>query len=187
MVHRTARQHRQSPATGQYQKQEAKNSKNNQAKKTRGHNKDAVCTMEDILRMYFGWQRKEQNRGNGNGAGLSALKIHILLVFTAICLWLIHEKFIHSIRTGTLSQFRAKAHQVAEAAIMGVSSEDHFLKLDPGEVPCRTEDSKSKECIVHGTPDWVSCRQKHTTDRFERNFSKHKYDMKRGVLSGSFA
>ncbi|KXS97978.1 hypothetical protein AC578_3127 [Pseudocercospora eumusae] len=133
-------------------------------------NQATVLTMtEDTMFLYFGFDRNEQSGGNGNGAGLSANKINVQRAQFAVFHHFIHKEYCRAMRSGRLSEFQAETNAIAQNAIDETAPPFEGGFLESSEPPCTHADTKSKECEIHGHPDWKLCRKLHAEATFRRN------------------
>lgn len=136
---------------------------------------------EDFLRNYVRWERREQSGGNGNGAGLNANKTTIMRAAEDLLYHFIHEQYCLGIQHGDLEARQEKMRRILDRAADNLPYSDTFMATD-GELLCAHEDSRSKECIVHGHPDWRECRRLHTDPRFVRKRDEYVDQLERQRL-----
>ncbi|KXS97470.1 hypothetical protein AC579_7068 [Pseudocercospora musae] len=133
-------------------------------------NQATVLTMtEDMMLLYFGFERNEQSGGNGNGAGLNANKINVQRGHFAVSYYLLQQARCRAMRSGKLAEWEAKMARLAQKAIDEVASPLEGGFLESSEPPCSHADTKSKECEIHGHPDWTVCRKRHAEATFRQN------------------
>ncbi|KAF2161684.1 hypothetical protein M409DRAFT_28081 [Zasmidium cellare ATCC 36951] len=121
--------------------------------------------MEDLFRAYLGWERHEQSGGNGNGAGLHANKSTILRGAEDLLCYFIHREHCWALERGNLDEVQQQLSDILDGAVNAQPYTSTFLATDDEPI-CAHSDSKSKECIVHGHPDWRECRRLHADPRF---------------------
>ncbi|KAK4496623.1 hypothetical protein PRZ48_012603 [Zasmidium cellare] len=151
------------------------------------HNRNQLASvlwrMEDFFRNYLGWERREQSGGNGNGAGLNANKNTIMRGDEDLLYYFIHREYCWGVEAGDLEVRQQRMREILDGAMTNVPYTDTFM-APREEMLCAHEDSKSKECVVHGHPDWRECRRLRADPRFlaRRNEFVAGLEGRRGVL-----
>lgn len=132
--------------------------------------------MEDILEFILGIPlTKTQSAGNGNKAGLKAVKIEVYALGVGCLGDALQELRENAIMNGTLDEWEAKWQRKAE-----ILRESHAPLAGTwleGEKCCH--EKNSKVCITHNHPDHTQCRKTRRRQAFERN--QHRYYLRNNI------
>lgn len=156
------------PVTGGTE-QRSKDKKTAKEKLNRLNQAAVIWQAEDQMQFYFGWAKNEQSGGNGNGAGLTGGKITVQRGELATFRYLVHEARIAAIRQGRLAEWEAQMQQIADEGTEEGCPTHKGSFLESPDRDCAHADTKAKECITHGHPDWRVCRKERAEQTFRRN------------------
>lgn len=120
----------------------------NKERRSREDQATALRRMEDSLRYHSGWKLPQQSGGNGNAAGLFAVKIRVMNKTHVVLDYLLRKSRYEAIRAGTEEDFIADIYDIVNSAHIDGITDD----------PICYHEGNSKKCEAHGHPDWRDCR-----------------------------